>query len=311
MPARLLPSNWSKQSRGLSAVASFGTSCPSQAKINASRANARKSTGPSTAAGKAVSRNNAYKHGMRARNPVAPGEDQAEFDGRLAQFRDEFAPRTPSEECLVQQAADASWRRERLIGIESALLGQDDIDTVELDRISRWLVRVERSFFKAYTELQRLSKLRAETPVPQARQAKAQRGTYPKRRRHHPEIRPARPGTRRRRALRRPRFRLPRPSHSPATSNFCGIMSRKFRRYRYAHSHASPPCPNPVPARRLLRRLGPAVPLPLRPWLPQRRHQPFPGFHRTPLARRRPTHLLRWLPLLQPPRLRLSPLPEL
>ncbi len=151
----------------------------SQAKINASRANARKSTGPSTAAGKAVSRNNAYKHGMRARNPVAPGEDQAEFDGRLAQFRDEFAPRTPSEECLVQQAADASWRRERLIGIESALLGQDDIDTVELDRISRWLVRVERSFFKAYTELQRLSKLRAETPVPQARQAKAQRGACP------------------------------------------------------------------------------------------------------------------------------------
>ena len=132
-------------------------------KAEASRANARKSTGPRTAAGKAISRNNAYRHGMRARNPVAPGEDPAAFEARLAQFRDEFDPRTLIEDCLVQQIADASWRRDRLVGIESALLGQDDIDTVELDRISRWLVRVERSFFKAYTELRRLVQLRNKT----------------------------------------------------------------------------------------------------------------------------------------------------
>ncbi len=134
----------------------------SQAKINASRANARKSTGPRTAEGKSVSRNNAYKHGMRARNPVAPGEDQAAFDARLAQLRAEFAPSTPSEDLLVQQAADASWRRERLIGIEAALLGEDPIDPAELERVSRWHVRMENCFFKAYKELQRLIQLRKE-----------------------------------------------------------------------------------------------------------------------------------------------------
>ncbi len=166
----------------------------SQAKVNASRANARKSTGPRTAAGKAASRNNAYKHGMRARSPVAPGEDQAEFDARLAQFRTEFNPCTPTEEALVTQVADASWRRDRLLGIESALLGQPEIDTEELDRISRWQVRMENSFFKAYKQLQHLIQLRIETRAKEAKQAKersthesgastgpleAQRGAYP------------------------------------------------------------------------------------------------------------------------------------
>ena len=97
---------------------------------------------------------------MRARSAVAPDEDQAEFDARVAQFRAEFNPRTPTEETLVKQAADASWRRDRLIGIESSLLGEPEIDTVELERISRWQVRMENSFFKAYNELQRLIQLR-------------------------------------------------------------------------------------------------------------------------------------------------------
>jgi len=140
----------------------------SQAKINASRANARKSTGPRTAAGKAASRDNAYKHGMRARNPVAPGEDQAAFDARLAQLRAEFVPGTPSEEILVQQVADASWRRERLMGIEATLLGEPEIDTAELERISRWQVRMENCFFKAYKELQRLIQLRKEERAKEA-----------------------------------------------------------------------------------------------------------------------------------------------
>ncbi len=146
----------------------------SQAKINASRANARKSTGPRTAAGKAASRNNAYKHGMRARSAVAPGEDQAEFDARVAQFRAEFNPRTPTEESLVKQVADASWRRDRLVGIESSLLGEPEIDTVELERISRWQVRMENSFFKAYNELQRLIHLRNEARAKAAKEKSTQ-----------------------------------------------------------------------------------------------------------------------------------------
>jgi hypothetical protein len=51
-----------------------------EAQIHANRANAQKSTGPRTPAGKAVVAQNAVKHGLSARLDVIRGEDQAEFD---------------------------------------------------------------------------------------------------------------------------------------------------------------------------------------------------------------------------------------
>ena len=52
----------------------------SKKQIQANRRNARKSTGPKTAKGKAVVRLNALKHGLRAENALLlPGEDGEEL----------------------------------------------------------------------------------------------------------------------------------------------------------------------------------------------------------------------------------------
>ncbi|MBN2181419.1 MAG: hypothetical protein JW715_05860, partial [Sedimentisphaerales bacterium] len=51
-----------------------------QAQINANRQNAQKSTGPKTAAGKAVSAKNAVKHGLFAEEAVITGENPADFN---------------------------------------------------------------------------------------------------------------------------------------------------------------------------------------------------------------------------------------
>ena len=48
-------------------------------RARANRRNARKSTGPKTAAGKARSKMNALKHGLDAETPILPGEDEAAF----------------------------------------------------------------------------------------------------------------------------------------------------------------------------------------------------------------------------------------
>ena len=42
--------------------------------------NAKKSTGPKTAAGKAISSRNAIKHGLMSRDVLAPNEDAAAFE---------------------------------------------------------------------------------------------------------------------------------------------------------------------------------------------------------------------------------------
>ena len=126
----------------------------SERKARASRANGAKSKGPKTAAGKAVSRNNAFKHGMRSRAVVIPGEDQAEYDRLHDGYAREFEPMTLHEEFLVKRMVDARWRLARLDGIETALYDEPEIDVAELDRISRWQVRLDNSYNKAAKQLQ-------------------------------------------------------------------------------------------------------------------------------------------------------------
>jgi len=122
----------------------------------------------SQAAVRSASLTKAYRQGMLTRGVVAQSEDREKYDQVLQNLYNQFQPRTPSEEYLVKQATDASWRLDRLKGIEAALLGADEIDSQELDRISRWQVRMESSYFKAYNELKRLLKLRDEANIEEA-----------------------------------------------------------------------------------------------------------------------------------------------
>ena len=69
--------------------------------------------GPKSPEGRAKSRMNALKHGMRAATPVLPGEDQAAFDERLQKWTKDLAPRDEVEQFLVKRAVEFSWQLER------------------------------------------------------------------------------------------------------------------------------------------------------------------------------------------------------
>jgi hypothetical protein len=89
--------------------------------VEANRRNARKSTGPRTPEGKARSRLNALTHGLTARTPILPGEDEPEYARRLAAWRNDLAPCNPYEEDLVRQAVSLSWRLDRIDRVLAAL----------------------------------------------------------------------------------------------------------------------------------------------------------------------------------------------
>jgi hypothetical protein len=57
-----------------------------QQKTDANRANARRSSGPRTAAGKSKSSRNARKHGLCAENTLLPGENIADFRAHAAEL---------------------------------------------------------------------------------------------------------------------------------------------------------------------------------------------------------------------------------
>jgi len=109
------------------AVASKTTSStkrsPSDRKVAANRANARRSTGPRTQLGKARSSLNAIRHGILARaafNVTLEGEaKRAEFDELVRGLAQEFQPQTLSEHMMVQQVAGCYWRLAKVLTYES------------------------------------------------------------------------------------------------------------------------------------------------------------------------------------------------
>ena len=86
----------------------------SQARTDANRRNAAKSTGPRTDAGKERSRMNALLHGMTASVPVLPDEDAEEFEARRQGWFDHFKPRNDYETFLVESTARLAWQIKRL-----------------------------------------------------------------------------------------------------------------------------------------------------------------------------------------------------
>ncbi len=93
----------------------------SSAKKTASnRRNAQKSTGPISAAGKAVVSRNAFKHGLLSRHLIVEGESHEEFSELLRLLADEFQPIGMVEQALVERVGIALWRQRRLVRAESA-----------------------------------------------------------------------------------------------------------------------------------------------------------------------------------------------
>ena len=90
--------------------------------IAANRRNARKSTGPKSAAGKAASGRNALKHGVLSRQAIAAHEDREAYEALLGQIVEEFGPETALECALVERLSILIWREKRLAQAEAELV---------------------------------------------------------------------------------------------------------------------------------------------------------------------------------------------
>jgi len=89
----------------------------SEKQVAANRRNAQRSTGPRTDTGKSVSRLNAAKHGLLARQVVACGrlhhESVDDFKKLSREYHESLLPDGPLEEMLVGQIVTVVWRSRR------------------------------------------------------------------------------------------------------------------------------------------------------------------------------------------------------
>ena len=101
----------------------------SQKRVDANRRNARKSTGPRTAEGKAVSSRNAVTHGLYATDIVLNSpylkEDPDRYRLFVAQLVSELRPRSLIQEQLVIKIANSLWRYQRVIRAEAATINRN------------------------------------------------------------------------------------------------------------------------------------------------------------------------------------------
>ncbi len=97
----------------------------SEARIQANRQNAQRSTGPETEPGKLASRGNAYKHGLTGSGVVASEEGSAAVARLSATLHHEMRPATALGAILVDRLAVLAVRLDRCARQESAAIAEN------------------------------------------------------------------------------------------------------------------------------------------------------------------------------------------
>ena len=140
-------------------------------KLAANRANAKKSTGPTSAAGLEKSSQNRRTHGLCGKFAVLANESQELFDELLDAFVETEQPANPIEYELVVRMAQQRWLSSRAIAYQNAcfeVLPETEENrrnhtknvaiNVELDRHLRYLAASDRAYARASAELARRKK---------------------------------------------------------------------------------------------------------------------------------------------------------
>ena len=143
----------------------------SDAKIAANRANAKKSTGPRTEAGKAASSRNNTRHGLTAKQLLLDTEDPAQYEALRKDLIDSYRPANGAELMLVEEIAQNFWRLQRARNIEAENMnmnagGADPIikfgcAQAQFDNIRRYMTSIERAWHRAMQQLDRMQSIRA------------------------------------------------------------------------------------------------------------------------------------------------------
>jgi hypothetical protein len=89
--------------------------------LAANRANAQKSTGPTSSDGKAKVSHNAVKTGLTGRTVLLPGDDVAAYQAHTERVFLQYSPDTGEESRLTQSIADTLWRLERIPALEAGI----------------------------------------------------------------------------------------------------------------------------------------------------------------------------------------------
>jgi hypothetical protein len=147
----------------------------SEKQILANVANAQKSTGPRTEAGKATSSRNAVSHGLTVESATLASlteEDQADFDQLRAKLRDQLLPVGELEEQIFQGYSWSLYQCDRARAFEAFAQTQWEFDMENeakfrrMERMAMYRQRHERAAERSLKELGRIQRDRLSANQP-------------------------------------------------------------------------------------------------------------------------------------------------
>jgi hypothetical protein len=137
-------------------------------KIEANRRNAKKSTGPKTSEGKAMSSFNSTRHGLLSKRlPTLYGQSKRQFNHLLTSLQQDLEPVGAMEEVLVEKIAQGYWRLGVAAWHEAEAFEKfNPFSGRSLPTIMRYQTTINRQLFQAMNQLERLQRLRKGENVP-------------------------------------------------------------------------------------------------------------------------------------------------
>jgi hypothetical protein len=140
--------------------------------VRANRANARRSTGPRTAAGKARSSLNALKHGLYATTAVLPGESAPDWRAHREGVLISLGAQGVLQTELADRVALALWRLRRVGPCDAVAAvrelpadGRPPKDGDLLDKVIRYEAHLWLQALRALEALERLQEIRDRQPA--------------------------------------------------------------------------------------------------------------------------------------------------
>ncbi|NGX40377.1 MAG: hypothetical protein KR126chlam4_00196 [Candidatus Anoxychlamydiales bacterium] len=141
--------------------------------IQANKNNALKSTGPQTKSGKEISSKNSLKHGILSKDLIIRDESPKELEIFKNNIYMSLQPKGSIEELLVEKIITSAWRLRRILQIENEQFQKNGYPKWEqlnqafkgyegnfIKTLSRYEIMLERNFYKALHELQRIQGIR-------------------------------------------------------------------------------------------------------------------------------------------------------
>jgi hypothetical protein len=129
------------------------------AQVAANQANAQHSTGPKTAAGKAIVAQNNFRHGFTGAFRVLDWENQEDYRALHLSLKTEHQPATPTEEMLVETMAHSYWLRKRALILQNTCFSGESPacnDEKNLALYIRYQNTQDRAFHRALNDLLKL-----------------------------------------------------------------------------------------------------------------------------------------------------------